>query len=121
METLLIAIKSDSIRSALAKRLSQYKIHTCDTGTEALEILETLHPTVLIIDFTLPDMGGLTVLQKSHYKPRVILALTNLASDAVLQASAAAGVQDVILIPCTIRHIISHLDAFTEKVPSPET
>lgn len=119
METLLIAIKSDIICTALAKKLSHYKIYICNTGTKALEMLELLHPDILIIDLTLPDMSGLTVLQRSHYKPGIILALTNFVSDAVLQAAAAAGVQDVLLLPCTIQHIIRHLDALIEKVPSP--
>lgn len=120
METLLIAIKSDIICTALAKNLSRYKIHICDTGAKTLEKLEELHPDILIIDLTLPDIDGLTVLQKAHYKPSIILALTNFVSDAVMQAAAAAGIQDVLLIPCTIQHIIRHLDALTEKIPSPE-
>lgn len=120
MENLLIAIKSDIIRTALVKKLSSYKIHICNTGTEALEMLELLHPDILIIDLTLPDIDGLTVLQKTRYRPSVILALTNFVSDTVMQAAAAAGIQDILLIPCTIQHIISHLDVLTEKVPSPE-
>ena len=50
-----------------------------------------------------------------------ILALTNLVNTAVLQAAADAGVQDMILIPCTIRHIIEHLNTLIEKAPSAES
>jgi len=120
METLLIAIKSDIICTALAKNLSRYKIHICDTGAKTLEKLEELHPDILIIDLTLPDIDGLTVLQKTRYRPSVILALTNFVSDTVMQAAAAAGIQDILLIPCTIRYIIKRLDALIEKVPSLE-
>ena len=97
-----------------------YDIHICDTGTDALAMLETHRPDALILDLTLPIIDGLTVLRKSGFWPRIILALTNLASQAVLQATADAGVQDVILIPCTIRHIIEHLDTLIEKAPSTE-
>ncbi len=120
MESLLIAMKSDIIRTALARELSRYKIHVCNTGAEALELLEALHPDIIIIDLTLPDMNGLTVLQNSHYKPNVILAITNFVSDAVMQAAAAVGIQDILLLPCTIRYIIKRLDALIEKVPSLE-
>ena len=120
MENLLIAIKSDIIRTALVKKLSSYKIHICNTGTEALKMLELLHPDILIIDLTLPDIDGLTVLQKTRYRPSVILALTNFVSDTVMQAAAAAGIQDILLIPCTIRYIIKRLDALIEKAPSLE-
>ena len=81
-------------------------------------MLEMHRPDALILDLTLPVMDGLTVLRKTSSRPRVILALTNLATPVVLQAAADAGVQDMILIPCTIRHIIEHLNALIEKAPS---
>lgn len=97
-----------------------HDVHTCDTGPDALAMLEKYRPDALILDLTLPVMDGLTVLQKANFRPHSILALTNLATPAVLQAAAAEGVQDMILIPCTIRHIIEHLNALIEKAPSTE-
>ncbi len=84
-------------------------------------MLETHRPDALILDLTLPVIDGLTVLRKSVFKPNIILALTNLATPAVVQAAADAGVQDMILIPCTIRHILEHLNALIEKAPSAES
>lgn len=115
---LLIAVKSEIIADSLASALSMYDIHICDTGPDALAMLETHRPDALILDLTLPVIDGLTVLRKISFRPRIILALTNLASPAVLQAATDAGVQDMILIPCTIRHIIKHLNALIEKAPS---
>lgn len=118
---LLIAVKSEIITDLLAASLSMHDVHTCDTGTDALAMLETHRPDALILDLTLPVMDGLTVLRKSVFKPHIILALTNLATPAVLQAAADVGVQEMILIPCTIRYIIEHLNAHIEKVPSTES
>lgn len=115
---LLVAVKSEMITDLLASALSMHDVHTCDSGTDALAMLDTHRPDVLILELMLPVMDGLTVLRKSVYKPNIILALTNLASPAVLQAAAGAGVQDMLLIPCTIRHIIAHLNALIEKAPS---
>ena len=117
---LLIAVKSEIITDLLVSSLSMHDVHTCDTGTDALAMLETLRPDALILDLTLPDMDGLTVLRKTGFRPHSILALTDLATPAVLQAAADAGVQDMILIPCAIRHIIAHLNALLEKAPSTE-
>lgn len=118
---LLIAVKSEIIANSLLPSLSQHDIHTCNTGADALAMLEMHRPDALILDLTLPIIDGITVLRKTSFRPRVILALTNLATPAVLQAAAAAGVQDMILIPCTIRHIIEHLNALIEKAPSTES
>ena len=118
---LLIAVKSEIIADSLASALSMYDIHICDTGTDALAMLETHRPDALILDLTLPIIDGLTVLRKSGFWPRIILALTNLASQAVLQAAADIGVQCIILVPCTIRCIIEHLNVLIEKSPSAES
>lgn len=117
---LLIAVKSEIFTELLASALSMHDVHTRDTGTDALAMLETHCPDALILDLTLPVIDGLTVLRKTSFRPHRILALTNLATPAVLQAAADAGVQDVILIPCTIRHILKRLDALMEKAPSAE-
>lgn len=118
---LLVAVESKIITELLVSSLSQYDIHTCDTGTDALAMLEKYRPDALILDLTLPVMDGLTVLRKTSFRPHSILALTNLATPAAVQAAADVGVQDMILIPCTIRHIIEHLNALIEKVPSAES
>lgn len=118
---LLIAVKSEIITDLLVSSLSMQEVHTCDTGTEALAMLEMHRPDALILDLTLPVMDGLTVLRKTSFRPHSILALTNLVAPAVLQAAADEGVQDMILIPCTIRHIIEHLNTLIEKSPSTES
>ena len=118
---LLIAVKSEIMTELLVSSLSMHDVHTCDTGPDALAMLEKYRPDALILDLTLPIMDGLTVLRKTSFRPHSILALTNLATPAVLQAAADAGVQDMILIPCTIRHIIEHLNALIEKAPSTES
>lgn len=117
---LLIAIKSKIIIDSLIAVLPIHDIHICSTGTDALAMLETLRPEILLLELSLPGMDGLTLLQKSHYKPKYILALTNLATPVVVQAAVDAGVQDMILIPCTIRCITEHLNALIEKAPSAE-
>lgn len=120
MKKVLIATISEATNTALADALPQYEVHICTTGSEALELLETLQPDILILDLMLPTMDGLTVLRKSSFRPNTILACTNLISATVLQSAAAVGVQDILLIPCTIRYIIDRLDALTGKAPSLE-
>ena len=118
---LLIAVKSEIIADSLASALSMYDVHTCDTGTDALALLETLQPEILLLDLSLPVIDGVTLLRRSCYKPMYILALTNLVTPAVLEAAADVGVQDMILIPCAIRHITEHLNALIENAPSTES
>ena len=120
MKKILIASASDVTNKELSKALSQYKVDICSTGTEALTMLELLQPDILILDLMLPAMDGLTVLQKTSVRPPIILARTNIISETVLQAAARVGVQDIILIPCTIRYIVNRLNALIKNCPSLE-
>ena len=120
MAKLLIAAKSDIIGTALADTLTQYEVHSCHTGTEALALLESLRPDMLILELSLPVISGLTVLQKTIYKPPVILALTNLVTENILQVAANAGIQDMLLLPCPVRLIIKHLEALIQRTPALE-
>lgn len=120
MKKILIATTSDVTSAALAKTLSRYEVHICNSGTIALAMLETLQPDIFILDLMLPAIDGLTVLRKSRFRSGIILACTNFISTTVLHAAADVGVQDIILIPCTIRYIVNRLEALIEKAPSLE-
>ncbi len=98
MVKILIAVKSEIISAALAEALTQYEVYNCHTGTDALTLLEALQPDFFIVELSLSVISGLTVLQKTPYKPPVILALTSLVTESILQAAANDGVQDIILL-----------------------
>ena len=120
VKKVLIATICDAANTALSEVLPQYEVHICTTGTDALKLIETLRPDILILDLMLPAMDGLTVLRKSGFRPPIILARTNLISPTILQSAADVGVQDILLIPCTVRYIVERLNALTENAPSPE-
>ncbi|MBQ8358653.1 MAG: response regulator [Oscillospiraceae bacterium] len=117
---ILISVRSEVITGLLSDLLSEHDVHICDTGADAVSMLDVLRPELLILDLRLRGMDGITVLQEARHKPRYILALTDLITESILEAAADVGIQDVILIPCTIQHITKHLFALIEKAPSTE-
>lgn len=120
MRKLLIAVKSETLAAALTEDLqNRYCIYSCSTGPNALSLIEAVHPDALILYLSLPDMDGLTVLQKAKYKPPIILAITNLMNEAVMQTAVNLGIKGVAIIPCTIKCITDGL-ARIEKLPTQE-
>lgn len=110
METLLIAETSEAFAQALTAALSQhYRIHTCSDGKTALQLLETLRPHAVILNLALPWMDGLQVLRTASYKPPVVLALTTVVSNYILQSAKDAGAGYVIIVPCTVRCVVQNL------------
>lgn len=97
-----------------------YKVTVCHTGTNAITLIDRIHPDILILYLSLPDIDGITVLHCASYMPDVILALTNLATESVLQAAFDAGTQDVIMIPAPIHYIVSRIEQLIKKAPSLE-
>lgn len=120
MAKLLIAVKSEMMGTALADLLTRYEVSVCHNGRDALGLLKSLRPDIFIVELSLPVVTGLTVLRQTCYRPPVILALTNLITENIMQTAADAGVQDMILLPCPVRHIIRHLEALIPKVSTPE-
>lgn len=118
MKKVLIATICKATSTALSNSLSRYEVHICSSGTDALHLIETVRPDILILDLMLPYMDGITVLRESKFRPPIILAQTNFISAAVLQAAAEVGVQDLLITPSTVRYIVDRLNTLTEKVPS---
>ena len=67
MHKLLIADCSEDYRLALSAVLSgQYQVLCCRSGTEALTLLHQERPDILVIDLMLPELDGVTVLERAQ-------------------------------------------------------
>lgn len=117
----LIVSSSSAITTLLPPLLSRHEVHTICTGNDALLQLESLRPDVLILELMLPETDGLTVLRRSQYRPAHILALTTIVNSDIIRAAIDVGVQNMLLLPCSISQIVTYLDRLESKVPSPES
>lgn len=117
----LIVSSSSAITTLLPSIITRHQVHICHTGKDALLQIESLRPDVLILELMLPEMDGLTVLRTSQYRPAHILALTTIVNSDIVRAAIDVGVQNMLLLPCSIHQIITYLDQLTETVPSPES
>lgn len=115
MEKLLIADTAVPFCAALEKAFeNRYEVHTCTTGDETLRLLETWKPYALILNLRLPYMDGLEVLRSSTYKPPVVLAMTTHTSPYTLQAAQNEGVDFIVMLPCTVASMVSHVREMTQ-------
>ncbi len=57
----------------VAKTVMEYygaKVHTASGGVEALNMLETLQPTLILLDIRMPDMDGWAVFHAIRQNPK---------------------------------------------------
>ena len=105
--TILIVDKNKDNAAAYARAMpASYDVHIYTDGSLAADRLNDLRPDALIIDLALLLSISLP------YSPKVIIAMTYYLSDSVMRQAAAAGVHELIRLPCSLeylRRIISEL------------
>lgn len=108
METrkLLIADGGEEFRRALKETLQgTYHVRTCRDGKEALRLLRSYKPDILVLDLMLPELDGISLLHSAiqdNLSP-VVLATSKFINDYVLEAAGRLGVGYLIRKPCDIR------------------
>ncbi|MFP4023814.1 MAG: PleD family two-component system response regulator [Thiohalospira sp.] len=80
------------------------------SGKEALKILKTDKPSLILLDIMMPDMDGFTVLEhinksKSHQDIPVIMITAKDDNESIIRAKNA-GVKDFILKPIDINKVL---------------
>jgi DNA-binding NtrC family response regulator len=77
---ILVVDDEPAEREGLARLVGQwgYEVETASSGEEALNLIETQHPAVVLTDLVLPEMDGLTLLQKLKEtgRPPIVLLVT---------------------------------------------
>lgn len=87
-----------------------FEVGTAENGRKGLELIETWHPDAVICDLTMPDMGGLAVLDQVSGKypdlPFIVFSGNGNINDAV--GALKKGAWDYLLKPLTNLSLISH-------------
>jgi DNA-binding NtrC family response regulator len=81
---ILVVDDEPAERDGLARLVGQwgYEVETAASGEEALNFVESQHPAVVVTDLVLPEMDGLTLLQKLREtgRPPTVLLVTGHAT-----------------------------------------
>jgi len=119
LQKILIAHPAEEFTGPLAAALrARYDVRICYTGPDALTMLDTLRPDILVIHLSLPILTGLDVLRNMCHRPEVIVAITNIAISSVIDAAAEAGVDVIFPMPCRIRAVARQINALANrKIP----
>lgn len=100
---LLIADASEEFTAVLTEALkNRCQVLVCSDGEDALRLLRSERPQVLITDTMLPGLDGITMLQtafRENILPHV-LAITTHRSAYILNALQQLGVSYVMCKPC---------------------
>ncbi|MCB0322166.1 MAG: response regulator [Bdellovibrionales bacterium] len=98
---LLLVIDDDPDQRAILRRvfeLEGYRVETAADGVDGIVSANRLHPTLIIVDFMMPDLDGRETIQRLKNSPATaeipIVALTAYASPDVEYGLLKAGADD---------------------------
>lgn len=111
MTKVLIALSSDDLCHVLMDLLAcKFSVTCCQDGKTALHLLEELRPEVLIVDLSLPERDGITLLEDAkEFRPPIILATINIDSPYIRDAAEDVGIGYIIKLPGDINAMITRL------------
>lgn len=102
---------------------SGYRTAEARNGSQAIVAATELVPDVLLADYVLPDIDGVTIARRLKQDPRTsgihILIVTGYATTDMSQHAASAGVERVLLKPCLPQAVMREVARVIAKPPVP--
>ena len=86
-------------------------VGTATDGNTAMELVQSRHPEVLVLDLMLPKTDGISILKSAqNLEPRpVSVVLSPFVTDYVAGITASLGAQYFMLKPCEARAVVERL------------
>ena len=89
--------------------LSGYDVITATGGSEAVELIRTERPDIVLLDVVMGDVSGLEVLDRVRNFSRVpIIVFTG--RPEIAQIASKLGANDFIAKPFDVDDLVTHID-----------
>ena len=112
MQTLLIADSNDAFRQQLADAFQPYyHVMTCGDGRKALDILCQERCECLVLELTLPELDGITMLEMAAARDirPIVIAVSPLFTQYVFDVAETLGIGYLIRRPCPVQSIVTRM------------
>lgn len=118
-QKLLIADGTEEFRLALSEILQEtYHVYCCQDGKEALSLLRSFNPDVLVLDLMIPGLDGISLLQAASSEGicPMVLATTRFSNSYVLDSAYRLGVGYVMVKPCDIQATVARIGDLSQRL-----
>jgi CheY-like chemotaxis protein len=115
LPTVLVADDELVVREMLADKLGRagYTVLLACNGQEALDLARAHRPRVVVLDWVMPEMDGLTACRRLKADPATavipIIVLTARGQDSDREAGLAAGADLLLVKPVSLRVLLDHI------------
>ena len=108
----------------LLLKIEGYEILTASDASEALHILQTVHPKLILMDLQLPGKNGLDLTKEIKADPKlkdiVIIALTAYAMKGDEEKAKLAGCDEYMTKPISVDNFPAVIAEYMVKYAKPK-
>ncbi len=99
----------------------KYEVTTAESGEEALKVLESARPELVLLDLRMPGMGGLEALRriKALYPNQCVVMVTANDDRASAQEALALGAADYVKKPFDLDYLDAALEIYMTVSDAP--
>ena len=117
MAKILIVDDEPDIRSALGRFFARsgHDVLRASTGEEAVLLVQTERPAVVLLDLFLPDISGFEVLERTRAERPVIIMITGHGDIPAAVHAMQAGAEGFLTKPVELMHLGAVVDRALEK------
>lgn len=96
---------------SMALRMEGWDVRTAGSGYDALAMTREFEPDALVLDIMMPDLDGMSVLQRLRHSGNNVPVLFLTAKDAVADrvAGLTAGGDDYVTKPFSLEEVVARL------------
>ena len=118
MARILIVDDAPDVSAAFGRYLERtgHDVLRAGTGAEAIAVVESEHPAVVLLDLKLPDMTGFDVLERTREHRPVVIIVTGHGDVALAVQAMQAGAESFLTKPVDLTHLGAAVDRALEKV-----
>ena len=115
----ILVVDDDPIgRHVLKEALTQYDTRTAETGAEALSMISSFQPDLVLLDVNLPEFSGYDVCRAVRedadaHLIKIVLVSANITVEERLRGYAA-GADDYVTKPFNIEELLAKVDVFVK-------
>lgn len=121
---ILVVDDHDMLRRGLAAFLHAFPdlclVGSTSSGIEAIRLCQELHPDVVLMDLIMPEMDGVTAIERIHQKqPEIkIIALSSFNEEKLVKDALRAGATSYILKNVSPEELADAIQSTQSGLPS---
>ena len=108
---------------SMALRMEGWDVKSAGSGFQALQVARDFEPDAMVLDIMMPDLDGMSVLQRLRHSGNDVPVLFLTAKDAVGDrvAGLTAGGDDYVTKPFSLEEVVARLRALMRRTGAQQT